>query len=300
MACGAAGATQARPGPRRGTTAPRRQPRPTQATCARVGLKASGVCVSVCRCAPARHLERLNELLDLPDLDVGIVIRVCAFRHAHLPQGPGWRECQRLCALPPYRSSGAVAATIAWRRWSEAAGGAQRGVRAPSPLSRSRKSLSVGGGRAETAVQELRVGSIISLLRGWCQPHLLSRPRGHPAPAGKRTAASLARYSLTLSVGRAKRYSSSAKHHPQSLPAPAASPSLWAARGPRGAVWAGPLFSGFINSKRRRRVRFLCEARWLGADFFGAEVHMLGGKTHTAHKATELGTRGMRGSKPAG
>ena len=60
----------------------------------------------------------------------------------------------RLCALPPRRSSGAVAATIAWRRWSEAAGGAQRGVRAPSPLSRSRQ-------RRQSVVGELLAETVV-------------------------------------------------------------------------------------------------------------------------------------------
>ena len=109
--------------------------RPPQPTFARGGVWR----VLGCSCAPACHLERLDELLDLPDLNVGIVLHVlCALllRHAHLPEV---QTAERLtgAALSPVRCSNAGAARIALLRWFEAARGAQRDVRVLSPLSSS-------------------------------------------------------------------------------------------------------------------------------------------------------------------
>ena len=92
-----------------------------------------------CSCAPACHLERLDELLDLPDLNVGIILDVLLallLRHAHLAEV---QTALRLAgaALSPERCSGAGEARIAWLRWYEAARGAQRGVRVLSPVSSS-------------------------------------------------------------------------------------------------------------------------------------------------------------------
>ena len=50
-------------------------------------------------------------------------------------------------ARPPHAGAAARLQLLAWRRWSEAAGGAQRGVRAPSPLSRSRQRRQSVSGR---------------------------------------------------------------------------------------------------------------------------------------------------------